>query len=86
MKKFSEFKPLIKLLSEDKGKLIIASAIIFLSGLSEIFTGYLNGAALEAITNLDIINALKFLGIYFMLELTIDGALLHYAKSILYKI
>lgn len=83
---FSEFKPLIKLLSEDKGKLIIASAIIFLSGLSEIFTGYLNGAALEAITNLDIINALKFLGIYFMLELTIDGALLHYAKSILYKI
>ncbi len=86
MKKFSEFKPLIKLLSEDKGKLIIASAIIFLSGLSEIFTGYLNGAALEAITNLDIINALKFLGIYFMLELTIDGALLHYARSILYKI
>ncbi|MBQ7790346.1 MAG: ABC transporter ATP-binding protein [Bacilli bacterium] len=86
MKKFSEFKPLIKLLSEDKGKLIIASAIIFLSGLSEIFTGYLNGAALEAITNLDIINALKFLGIYFMLELTIDGELLHYAKSILYKI
>ena len=86
MKKFNEFKPLIKLLSEDKGKLIIASAIIFLSGLSEIFTGYLNGAALEAITNLDIINALKFLGIYFMLELTIDGALLHYAKSILYKI
>ena len=86
MKKFKEFKPLIKLLSEDKCKLIIASAIIFLSGLSEIFTGYLNGAALEAITNLDIINALKFLGIYFLLELTIDGALLHYAKSILYKI
>ena len=86
MKKFNEFKPLIKLLSEDKCKLIIASAIIFLSGLSEIFTGYLNGAALEAITNLDIINALKFLGIYFLLELTIDGALLHYAKSILYKI
>ena len=32
MKKFKEFKPLIKLLSEDKCKLIIASAIIFLSG------------------------------------------------------
>lgn len=86
MKNFKEFKPLIKLLSEDKVKLLIASVIIFLAGLSEIFTGYLNGAALEAMTNLELINALKYLGIYFTLELTIDGALLHYAKSMLYKI
>ena len=86
MKNLKEFKPLIKLLSEDRVKLIIASTIIFLAGLSEIFTGYLNGAALEAMTNLDLKNALIFLGIYFTLELTIDGALLHYAKSMLYKI
>ena len=59
---------------------------IFSGGLSEIFTGYLNGAALESITNLEIKNALIYLGIYFLLELTIDGALLHYARSILYKL
>lgn len=86
MKSLKEFKPLIKLLSEDKYRLIIASIIIFSGGLSEIFTGYLNGAALESITNLEIKNALIYLGIYFLLELTIDGALLHYARSILYKL
>ena len=86
MKKFDEFKPLIKLLSEDKIKLIIASIIIFISGLSEIFTGYLNGASVEAVSNLDIFNALKYIGIYFLLELSIDGVLLFIATSMLYKV
>ena len=86
MKKFDEFKPLIKLLSEDKIKLIIASVIIFISGLSEIFTGYLNGASVEAVSNLDIFNALKYIGIYFLLELSIDGILLFIATSMLYKV
>ena len=86
MKKFDEFKPLIKLLSEDKIKLIIASVIIFISGLSEIFTGYLNGASVEAVSNLDIFNALKYIGIYFLLELSIDGVLLFIATSMLYKV
>lgn len=86
MKKFKEFMPLIKLLSEDKAKLIIASIIIFISGLSEIFTGYLNGASIEAASNFDIINALKYMGIYFILELSIDGVLLFKANSMLYKV
>lgn len=86
MKNLKEFKPLMRLLGKDKKKLVFASLLIFLSGIAEIFTGYLNGAAVEAITNLDVKCALIFLGIYFVLEITLDGCILHFANSILYKI
>ena len=86
MKNLKEFKPLIKLIGEDKGKLIFASILIFVSGISEIFTGYLNGEAIASITELNIKSSLIYLGIYFILELTLDGCVLHYARSILYKI
>ena len=86
MKNFKEFKPLIKLVGEDKGKLIIASILIFISGIAEIGTGYLNGAAVEAITNLYIKDALMYLGIYFILELLMGDILVHIANSMLYKI
>ena len=86
MKNLKEFKPLIGLIKEDKNKLILASILIFLSGIAEIFTGYLNGAAVEAITNLELKLALIYLSIYFVLELTLDGCVLHFANSILYKI
>lgn len=86
MKSLKEFKPLLKFIKEEKSKLIFASIIIFLSGLSTIATGYLNGAAVEAITALNIYNALIFLGIYFLIEITFDGVFVHYANSILYKI
>ena len=86
MKNLKEFKPLIKLIGEDKGKLILASIIIFLSGIAEIFTGYLNGAAVEAITKLDINAALLFLLTYFGIEITFDGIFVHTANSMLYKI
>jgi len=86
MKNLKEFKPLIKLISEDKNKLVFASILIFLSGIAEIFTGYLNGAAVESITNLELKAALTYLGIYYIIEITLDGSLLHFANSILYKI
>lgn len=86
MKNLKEFKPLIKLIGKDKTKLVIASLLIFLSGLAEISTGYLNGKAVEEITNLNIKNALIFLGIYFIIEITLDGAIIHIANSMLYKI
>lgn len=86
MKNLKEFKPLIRLIGEDKKKLVFASSLIFISGVAEIFTGYLNGAAVEAITNLEIKLALIYLGIYFLIELTLDGSILHFANSILYKI
>ena len=41
MKDFKEFKPLIKLMKEEKGKLILSSIIVIISGFCEIFTGYL---------------------------------------------
>ena len=86
MKSLKEFKPLIKLIDKDKNKLIFASILIFISGIAEIFTGYLNGAAVEAVTNLELKLALIYLGIYFLLELTFDGSILHLANSIFYKI
>lgn len=86
MKNLKEFKPLIKLVKEDINKLIFASIIIFMAGICEIFTGYLNGKVVDSITKLDIRNALIFLGIYFILEITMDGVILHKANSILYKV
>lgn len=86
MKSLKEFRPLIKLIKEDKKKLIIASIIIFASGICEIFTGYLNGRAVEEITKLNVISSLIYLGIYFILEVTMDGVLLHKANSMLYTI
>ena len=86
MKNLKEFKPLIKLIGKDKTKLIIASILIFMSGVAEIFTGYLNGAAVEAITNLQLKASIIYLSIYLIIELTLDGCVLHFANSMLYKV
>lgn len=86
MKNLKEFKPLIKLLGEDKKRLIIASILIFISSISEIFTGYLNGAAVEAITNIEIKKSLIYLGIYFVIEVLLKGGISHIGDSILYKV
>lgn len=85
MKNLKEFKPLIKFVKEDINKLILASIIIFISGICDIFTGYLNGKVVESITQLEVKKSLIFLGIYFLIELTMDGIVLHKANSILYK-
>lgn len=86
MKNLKEFKPLIKLIGKDKKRLIIASILIFISSISEIFTGYLNGAAVEAITNIEIKKSLIYLGIYFIIEILLKGGISHVADSMLYKI
>lgn len=84
-KNLKEFVPLLRLVKEDLNKIILASLTIFLSGICEIFTGFLNGKVVEAITNLEIKKALIFLGIYFIIEITMDGIILHKANSVLYK-
>lgn len=84
-KNLKEFILLIKLVKEDLNKIILASIVIFISGITDIFTGYLNGKVVESITNLDIKKALIFLGVYFILEITMDGIILHKANSVLYK-
>ncbi len=86
MKNIKEFKPLIKLIKENEKELIIASMIIFSSGLATIFTGYLNGRAVESVTNQNLKMAIVYLGIYFLLEITMDGYFLHLANTMLYKI
>ena len=86
MKNLKELKILFKLLKEEKIKLIIASIIIFVVELSEIATGYLNGAAVEAITNLLVKKALIYLAIYFVLSIFVDGLLSNIADSIILKI
>ena len=86
MKSLKEFKPLIKLIGKEKNKLIIASIIIFINGIAEIFTGFLNGRAVESITKMELKNAIIYLLIYLGIELTIDGFLIHKANSMLYKV
>jgi ATP-binding cassette subfamily B protein len=86
MKNLKEFKSLWNLIKEEKIKLIIASSLILITGISEIFTGYLNGAAVEAITNLALKRALMYLGIYFIIRIIADGYLSVTANAMLQKI
>ena len=86
MKNIKELKPLFKLIKEEKGKLILASIIILAQGISEIFTGYLNGRSVESIAEMEIENAMLYLLIYFVIGLTFDGIFLHKANAILYKV
>ena len=86
MKNLKEFKPLLELLGKEKKKLIIASILIFIDGIASVCTGYLNGSAIEAITKLHVNAALIYLGIYFLMEIILNGFIVHIAYSMLYKI
>ena len=86
MKNIKEFIPLWKLIKEEKLKLIIASTLILLTGLAEIATGYLNGSAVEAITNLALKQAVIYLLIYLLLELLVDTFISNIASAMLEKI
>ena len=86
MKSLKEIKPLMKLIKEEKGKIIFASILILLGGFTEIFYGYLNGAAIEEVTKFNINKALIILGIYFIFDVVI-GVIIHVcANSILYGV
>ena len=86
MKNLKEFKSLWNLVKEDKKKLILATILIFICELCGIFTGYLNGIAVEEITKLNIQKSLLFLGIYFLFNLTAHGVVWIYANSLLQKV
>ena len=83
MKSIKEFIPLWKLIKEEKVKLIIASSLILFAGISEIATGYLNGAAVESITNMALKNALIYLFIYLGLEILSHAIIENYAGAML---
>ena len=86
MKLLKKWIPIIKLIKEDKWKLIVSGILIFLCGLTGIFTGYLNGAAVEAITNSNINLAIMYLIMYFFIGVLIGTILSGLANSILLKI
>lgn len=86
MKLLKRWIPLMKLVKEDKWKLIISGILIFLCGLTGIFTGYLNGAAVEAITSGNVRTAIIYLVLYFIIGVLIGTILSGIANSILLKI
>lgn len=86
MDSLKEFKPLWKFIKEEKTKLTIASILILISGASEIFTGYLNGAAVEAITNFKLKEAVIYLLIYLAISLLLRGYISIKGSAMLEKI
>ena len=86
MKLLKKWIPIIKLIKEDKWKLIVSGILLFLCGLTGIFTGYLNGAAVEAITNSNINLAIMYLIMYFFIGVLIGTILSGLANSMLLKI
>ena len=86
MKNLKELKPLIDLLKKDKWKLFFWGIVLLICESCSVLTGYLNGAAVESITKLDLTRALIFLGIYFAYELIIDGIIFIKASNSLVKI
>ncbi len=86
MKELKEFKTILKYIKEEKKELIIASILIIIAELTEIFTGYLNGKAVEEITNLNVKTSLIFMGIYFLLRIVFDTIVSQIGNSKLEKI
>ena len=68
MKQLKQFKILFSYAKEYKVRLIVCTVFILLTCISSILVGYLNGAAIEAITNNNIKLSLIFLIIYFISE------------------
>ena len=86
MKNMKEFKPLWKLIKEERVKIIVASVLIFLVQFMDIFTGYLNGAAVESISNLLLKEALIYMVIYFIFCILFGSFLKCLADSMLQKV
>lgn len=64
MKKIKEFKTLFSLMNEHKTKIIVCALLIMLCNVTYIFVGYLNGSAIESVTNKKIELAVIYLSIY----------------------
>lgn len=84
--KLKEFKNLWNFIKEEKNKIIIASILIFIVGLTSMVTGYLNGAAIESITNLALKEALIYLGLYLLFNIVVNDSFSIIASSLLRKV
>lgn len=85
MKNIKEFKTILNLIKEYKLKLSLCALAIFLSNLSYILVGYLNGKAIEEVTNLNLKLALFFLLCYLFTEIFFS-LIERLAMAALYKI
>ena len=72
MKNFKEFKPILNLLKEEKKKFIFFCILLLIVESTSIFSGYLNGAAVEEITNLNLDRSLFYLYISYILHSLVE--------------
>ena len=86
MKNIKELKPVINLLKEEKKKFILFCLVLLIIESTSIFTGYLNGAAVESITKLNLKASINYLLIYFVYSLTFNGILYIFASNGLVKL
>ncbi len=86
MKKVNEFKPILNLLKKEKYKFIILCILLLVVESTSIFSGYLNGAAVEEITNLNLKKSLFYLFLYFLYALLFSGILKVVASNGLIKL
>lgn len=80
-KKFKDFKPLWKFIKEDRNKFILFVILLFLTSLTYLLTGYLNGAAIEYVTKKHLKKAIIALLTYFGVSVVIDHGLGIYSKK-----
>ena len=85
-KKFKEFVPLWRFIKEDRKKFILFNVSLFLSSFSFLFTGYLNGAAIENVTKHKLGLAITCFLIYFLMEIIVDNCFGIYSRKGLEKI
>lgn len=83
MKSIKDFKLVLNYFKKYKVLLIVSSIIIFLTNVNYIFTGYLNGAAVESIINNQVVASIKYLLIYFILNIILDlvSRIIHFFLS-----
>ena len=86
MKNIKELKPVINLLKEEKKKFVLFCLVLLIIESTSIFTGYLNGAAVESITKLNLKASINYLLIYFVYSLTFNGILYIFASNGLVKL
>ena len=84
--KFKEFIPLWNFVKKDKLKIILASIGVFIVEMTCILNGYLNGEAIEAITNNNLKLALIYLLIYLVIGILFDAIIYEFSQSELQKV
>lgn len=86
MKFIKLLKSLWKYMKQDKAKIILAVSLIVICSLLNLTYGYFNGAAVQAITDLNLKLFLLFMGLYFSVQLFGNQILRKQSKLLLNKI